>query len=176
VSATLISSEGIWYRYSIQSTILLQYREELLDSIVNGSAIESPFESGTTYNEAKFLFKQIQDDLSRHLIFDLIALAEAAIRLDYINRAQKRLKDKLSKEYKIIWKEFENKARLKGLLKLWVQCYPESRGAVNRFLQLLPVRHWIAHGRYYALRAKIQDQQIVKETVDEILSAGIIIS
>jgi hypothetical protein len=57
-----------------------------------------------------------------------------------------------------------------------VQCYPESRGTVNQFLQLLPVRHWIANGRYYTLRAKIQDLQIVKETVDEILNAGIILS
>ncbi len=170
----LDSIERLWYRYRVQSNGLSLYKTETLNAILNGSEIQPPFEAGTTYDEAKRLFSELREDLDRFVIFDLISATEAAIRLDYLYRCQNRDKDPLSRAYRMAWKKHREKTTWKELRSLWVQHCPDARTIVNQFFELLPIRHWIAHGRYYQLRARIQMPQEVMERVDAMMQAGVL--
>jgi hypothetical protein len=92
--------------------------------------------------------------------------------VNYRNR--KRLKDALSRRYRSLWREKKSKVKLKNdLLQRWIGCHPDAKGSIHHFFDISPIRHGIAHGRYYSFRTKIQVPQVIKERVDALINAGI---
>jgi hypothetical protein len=105
---------------------------------------------------------EIEDFFTRHrneldflAMLDLMSAAEAVIRLDYLNRVAKRLKDPISKSFKTINKNLSttNKADKVSLeehiLDTWAAVAPATKNSVSDFKAALKIRHWLAHGRYW---------------------------
>ena len=82
-------------------------------------------------------------------MLNLLAAAEATIRVDYWNRARKGRKDPVSRHFRDLYRNHGMEVRLKEeILDTWKRFSPGSRRAVGDFAEALKLRNWLAHGRY----------------------------
>jgi hypothetical protein len=80
----------------------------------------------------------------------ILAAVEATIRIDYQLRATRRYKDPRSREFRSIFKERRERARLdEDLLESWSRHSPSCKRLVGELRAALHFRHWLAHGRYW---------------------------
>ncbi|MDR6509702.1 hypothetical protein J2792_000542 [Novosphingobium capsulatum] len=81
----------------------------------------------------------------------VMAHMEAKFRLDYKFRAQKKLPDDISINFRKIWKKKGEKARLiDDIFSVWKNnVEPEHKAAIGELKKFFNLRHWIAHGRYW---------------------------
>jgi len=80
----------------------------------------------------------------------ILSSVEAALRVDYATRCSARLKDPLSRDFRELFKQYENRVSLDDILQLWSKHYPELKREVGNLRGALKLRHWLAHGRYWA--------------------------
>jgi len=96
-----------------------------------------------------FLLDRLQETDIRSCLALLTAL-EAAFRIDYLDRVQKKRKDSLSRYFRSLYKQRAERASLEeDLLGGWVKYHPNFRAAISEFKGALKFRNWIAHGRYW---------------------------
>jgi hypothetical protein len=82
--------------------------------------------------------------------FAMLAAVEAALRIDYLLRATQRRKDDLSRAFRTLYQEKQERALLEeDLLDLWAKHHPELKRYVSELRAALKFRHWLAHGRYW---------------------------
>ena len=109
-----------------------------------------------TYDEIDAHFVAEREELDRYAVVNLVAAAEAAIRLDYRDRIRHNFKDALSKIYQNFHKGLSVKAKVRppfdesGILDQIKSSTLVPAHIVTTFRQVLRYRHWIAHGRYWA--------------------------
>lgn len=95
-------------------------------------------------------FDLLQKELDTSFSLTVIAAIEAKFRMDYIVRVNVRFKDNLSREFRNVYSEHGENARLKSdLLAIWKECYPQYKALLSGFIQCLNYRNWLAHGRYW---------------------------
>ncbi len=83
-----------------------------------------------------------------------LAALEAAIRVDFLERVYARRKDPLSRAMRDLHKEKGNRARLEDeLLELWKVDGHVSASVISGVRAAFHYRHWLAHGRYWLLKA-----------------------
>ncbi len=119
------------------------------------------------------LAARIEETDLRSAFFVLTAL-EAAFRIDYLYRCQKKKRDDLSRAFRDIYKDREREARSdEDIFETWKdkssapapQLIGELRGAF-RF------RHWLAHGRYYEPKlGRKYDFNFMYSLADDVLNA-----
>jgi hypothetical protein len=148
------SPYDVWLQYLQLIEALEAYRVSTTEKASRGEEI-SPIFRDWTVIEIKKNFERLYDELVCWAIMSIIASTEAIVRQDYLQRVAERKKDSLSRIYRALYRTKGNVVRLKDdLLLEWPKVSPSCRVAVNRFIEVLPIRHWIAHGRYYKLRGK----------------------
>jgi PAS domain-containing protein len=82
--------------------------------------------------------------------FALLAAVEAALRIDYLLRVTQRGKDDLSRAFRTLYKQRQERALFgEDLLDLWAEHHPELNRYVSELRAALQFRHWLAHGRYW---------------------------
>ncbi len=108
-----------------------------------------------------------ETDLRSTLV--LLARVEAALRRDYIARAQGKLPDKISIQFRKIHKQRGRKARLEeDILETWKNALERpEREIISQLKGMLKFRHWLAHGRYWNIGSnyRFQDAYIVADAV-----------
>ena len=119
------------------------------------------------------LTARIEETDLRSAFFVLTAL-EAAFRVDYLYRCQKKMKDDLSRAFREIYKDREENASLdEDIFETWKEkssapgprLIGELRGAFN-------FRHYLAHGRYWEPRlGRKYDFNFVYSLADDVLNA-----
>ncbi len=145
-------------------------------SVSRGAAVSRGFR-GLMDDEIIEHFELLKEELNAWGILSLIATAEAIIRRDYLRRVRERKKDSLSRYYRELERTKGKSVRLKDdLLHQWTSISPSTRGVVHRFFEILPIRHWIAHGRYYVLRARQVEISAIYSRVEELLNCNILLS
>ncbi|WP_282294782.1 hypothetical protein [Stenotrophomonas sp. PS02289] len=83
-----------------------------------------------------------------------LAAVEAAIRVDFLERVYNKRKDPLSRSMRELHRVKGNRARLEEeLLELWKSKGDISPAIISDVRAALIYRHWLAHGRYWLLRA-----------------------
>ena len=141
--------QAIWDWYEVQSTLSRRKRSEVLDGLHGDRPVSEPIFFGMSIEEIDEFFGEL-DYLA---MLDLLAAAEAAIRLDFLNRVYERRKDDVSKHFRQLYKKQGHEVSLRDdILEAWKQLAPETRRAVGDFNGALNLRHWLAHGRYWAPR------------------------
>ena len=92
--------------------------------------------------------------------------------IQYLQRVYKRDKDPLSKSFRDLYREKENRARLdEDILELWKNHHPELKGVIGDFKGALKLRHWLAHGRYWLPRlGRLYDAYSVYIISDNIMN------
>lgn len=82
----------------------------------------------------------------------LLTLIEAAFQLDYQYRCRKRLKDDLSRAFRILYKEKPDYVRLEqDIFDAWGKHATGVHLLIGDLRGAFKFRHWIAHGRYWTL-------------------------
>ncbi|MBN3768330.1 hypothetical protein [Burkholderia sp. Se-20378] len=126
--------------------------------IFNGGFVDPRFPPGTLEDDINDYFRGLRSETELLATLDIIASVEAAIRVDFINRADKHIKDSsgLADEFKVLRKKKKAKVSLEeDILDAWKRHAPEVKPRIDDFGHVLDYRHWLAHGRYWLFKAKI---------------------
>ena len=83
-------------------------------------------------------------------MLDLLSATEATLRVDFWNRVHNKEKDELSRRFRDLAKNFEERIALEEqLLDAWVAVSPDTKSPAGDFKGALKLRNWLAHGRYW---------------------------
>ncbi len=168
--------QQVWDWYEVQSTISSQCKGRVIESIRRGTPAPYPSLDGLSLDEVDDFF----DELDDAAMLDLMAAAEAAIRLDYLDRVYKRRKDPLSRAFRRLYQHQGNGVGLEEhILASWKAEAHDAptRSAIGDFSGALNLRHWLAHGRYYEPRLghDYSPLDIYSMVVDLLSSLGILL-
>jgi hypothetical protein len=130
------------------------------------AALKDELGLGASQAEIAAYFTACRQELDLAAILTMTAAAEARIRVDAISRTE-RGNDNLAKRLKLL----RANARIdwsialydEGIIEAWktyigaLDTLPDADrtrllGAIGRFKNLLAIRHWVAHGRYWKPR------------------------
>ncbi len=137
----------------LQLAALAEAQTEILSSLRYGHTPAPWFATafrGMTWEEVEAHFLAQRRRLDLLTMFELLAMTEAVLKLDFQDRVLNRRKDPLSRRFREL-----NKVRPRGIrLKEHLIQLIEEEGlvigkVVNDFRALLPLRHWLAHGRHW---------------------------
>ena len=79
----------------------------------------------------------------------ILANLEAAFRVDYESRCQKKMKDSLSRAFRAIYKSRKTRVSLENdIFEAWWDNSTGSRQLISELRRAFKFRHWLAHGRY----------------------------
>jgi hypothetical protein len=89
-------------------------------------------------------------EVDRDACLTLLAAIEAAFRLDYALRCERRDKQPLSRTFRNLFKTHEYYVSLEEvLLEQWKVHNPSIRQVIADLRAAFKYRHWLAHGRYW---------------------------
>ncbi|WP_109484043.1 hypothetical protein [Paraburkholderia sp. C35] len=128
-----------------------------VETIIKGGAVDPRF-VGALEEDINTYFAALRRDTELLAILDLIASTEAAIRVDFANRADKHVRDSsaLATTFKALRKKKKERISLEDhILVEWKRLAPEIKSRIDEFEHVLDYRHWLAHGRYWLFKAKI---------------------
>jgi len=120
----------------------------------------SPASNSYSVRFAGYVSMEIKEELelrlsehNRATIFSILSALEAAFRIDYLQRCYKKKKDVLSREFRDLYKNKGFRVSLEDdILAKWKECTPVSNKLIADLKGAFKYRHWIAHGRYWALK------------------------
>jgi hypothetical protein len=105
---------------------------------------------GYTKKEINNELKSRKEWLDRMCAFEILAMIEARLYIDYLVRSQKKKKDVLSQAFHNIYQKKLDKASLKDdLIKTWKEICPQHKTRLDDLGRALDYRNWLAHGRYW---------------------------
>jgi hypothetical protein len=142
-----------WHRCVADSLVI--HRGEVLRAIRDHS-LTAPRFIGLTEEEVHVYFEAQRRELDRLTVLNLVASAEAAIRIDFYRRVKNRLKDTLSRAYRKWFKKLSGKKQLcpdfdeKGILHVLKKSEIMDNQTIGLFRECLQARHWVGHGRFWA--------------------------
>ncbi len=103
-----------------------------------------------TLGEVETYFANIFREIEYSFCLNLIASIEARFRMDYVVRATDKLKDPLSREFRELYKEHQEKVGLEEvILEQWKHHHSHTKSYISAYIGALKYRHWLAHGRYW---------------------------
>jgi hypothetical protein len=124
--------------------------------------------------------EEIQTDLAARLeetdqrsAFFILTTLEAAFRIDYEYRCQKRMKDDLSRSFRAIHKRRETRVSLdEEILEAWRENWPGLRQLIGELRGAFRFRHWLAHGSYWVPKlGRRYDFNLVYALADDVFNA-----
>lgn len=103
---------------------------------------------------------EVEDELSRHIAeidltsaLNVMSATEAALRVDYLDRAYRRGKDKLSRAMRDVYQTKSEKASLEDdIIAAWTATGIMKNQLAGDLKSAYRYRHWLAHGRYWTLK------------------------
>jgi hypothetical protein len=102
----------------------------------------------------------------------LLSALEAAFRIDYEARCKRRLKDRISREFRILYKQNKLKVRLdEDILEAWKRCFSSLGPSIGDLRAALNFRHWLAHGRHWTPKlGKKYDYETISRLAEAVLA------
>jgi len=147
-SSQELSLSKVWQWYQRTDKALDDYQTEVINAVTSGASLPDFF--GMAKDEIIEEFAWHKDELDRLVSLNLIASAEASLRIDYFTRVYEKKKDIVSREFRLLYKQKGTRAALDDdLLRIWKQLHPNCKPAIGDFIGALNLRHWLAHGRYW---------------------------
>jgi hypothetical protein len=134
---------------------IYDYRErslKLLFSAHNGVYADCfyGFSKDEVLDELKYQILEIEKDAC----LNLLASMEAAFRLDYAIRCEKKDKAEISKNFKLLFDVYEYRLSLEdNIFEEWKKSNLIKPSLIGDLKDAFKYRHWLAHGRYWTLKA-----------------------
>jgi len=153
---------------------IAEYHNDVVASLKYFSKTSPSFISTRYFGRplGEVLAARIEETDVRSAFFVLTAL-EAAFRIDYLYRCQKKMKDSLSRSFRVIYKDRRSDPRLDDIFESWKEnlsapgpwLIGELRGAFK-------FRHYLAHGRYGEPKlGRKYDFNFIYSLADDVLNA-----
>ena len=140
------SIQDVWKWYECQLKLSNQYKRQILLEIQNTQEPSDITFFGMTREEIEEFFYEL-DYLT---MLNLLASAEAAIQIDFLDRVEKRRKDSISKHFYRVYQQSRGKVyRVPEILDIWKDFDSSTKSKISDFNGALNLRHWLAHGRYW---------------------------
>ena len=146
---------SVWNWYEAVLSILLRDKSRIRASVatVSGDLADVPdLFVGMTVSEIDTYYSDKLQELDWVTCLELLAATEAALRVDFHVRVDKRLKDGLTRRFRDVRKEYEDRPHqirlVEDILDNWRDDEPDKKTLIGDFKGALKLRHWLAHGRY----------------------------
>jgi hypothetical protein len=113
---------------------------------------------GLPFDDFTGVLRALRDDIEAHAYLAIVAAAEAVLQMDFRARARGRAAVPLREEARNLDKEERERGRrirFEDVLDAWKDLPGVRAAHLSQFEQLLPRRHWLAHGRYFARNAPV---------------------
>ena len=144
-----VSLSYIWEWYQVSEKAIHRERKRVLDALSTDNDV-GDFFVGMNREDVDGYFQEYKRELEFLVCFDIISAAEGYLRMGYLNRVYKRLKDPISRKFRALYKRSGPKIRLsEDILGALVKEYPSCSMAIGQFRGILNLRDWLAHGRYW---------------------------
>jgi hypothetical protein len=153
---------------------LRDQRSTVLNAILAGVAVLPRF-VGMTEGDVDDHYDAQRRELDRLTMLNLVASAEATVRVDYLRRVERKLKDPLSLAYREWHKKLSKKKKMLpdfdegGILEVLKTTHVLDNNIVGQYRECLRARHWVGHGRYWAKPIEV-DQLDPQNVYDRALS------
>jgi hypothetical protein len=80
----------------------------------------------------------------------ILTRLEAAFRIDYLQRCQKRKRDPVSRAFRALYKEQGRNVRLEDdIFVTWRKEHLQTGPLIGELVGAFKFRHWLAHGSYW---------------------------
>ena len=165
-----------WHRGVVDA--LVGQRASVQHAVRAGSAVVSRF-VGMTEGEVDAHYDAQRRELDRLTVLNLVASAEATVKVDYFRRVGEKLKDPLARAYREWHKTLPANKQLRpdfddaGILDVLKESHVMDNNIVGQYRECLRVRHWLGHGRYWAKPAEVDrfDPDDVYDRANALLQA-----
>ncbi|WP_053405058.1 hypothetical protein [Persicobacter sp. CCB-QB2] len=110
--------------------------------------------AGLLSEEVHFLKGEQISEAEKDACLNLLAGIEAKFRLDYSYRCERKLKDPLSKQMRMLFQRYLYHCPLdQGIFNLWKSSGLVSPALISEIKGAFHYRHWLAHGRYWTYKS-----------------------
>jgi hypothetical protein len=117
----------VWQWYQNLDSAIDCYQTEVINALLSGKKVADIF-LGMTKEEIIEDFVWQTEELDRLVCLNLIASAEATIRIDYLTRVYEKKKDTISRACRDLYKDKGTRVSLEeDILTIWKQNYPECK-------------------------------------------------
>jgi hypothetical protein len=145
----------IWRWFEFQAALIAEERDHLRRLVPLGlSALSSLREHEhqfilQSWSEVDAYLNSQRAELELLAMFELLATAEAILRIDFDRRATMKRKDPLSRRFRQIRAERTERVRLDEDILEALRSEIQPASVVSEFRGALRLRHWLAHGRHW---------------------------
>jgi hypothetical protein len=118
--------------------------------------------------DAELADRLFETDLRSSLA--ILSRLEAAFRIDYEQRCEKKKRDAISKAFRALYKKQRENVRLEEqIFATWREKHPETAQLISQLMGAFKFRHWLAHGTHWEPNlARKYDYQWVYALADSV--------
>jgi len=134
--------------YELQLTLLNEEDRRLPQLLTLDAAPEKYRDQ--TLGELREEFASARKQLGYAAKFLLLTSVEALLRLTFDQLSKRERKPAIAHRFRRIRRERGDKVRLEeDILNTWIEVYPQTAQSIRVFKGVMPLRNWLAHGRYW---------------------------
>jgi hypothetical protein len=101
-------------------------------------------------DELREQFASARKHLRYRAMLHLLTTTEALLRLAFEDLSTRQTKPAIFRRFRKIGRERRGKVRLEeDILNTWIDVYPATARSIREFKGVVPLRDWLAHGRYW---------------------------
>jgi hypothetical protein len=135
-----------WYELQL---LLLNEVERRLPQLLAAGAIPDRYR-GESLDELRARFVAAGKHLRYAAMLHLLTTTEALLRLEFKSLSRRKTKPAIFRRFRRIGRKRGEKIRLEeDILDTWIEVYPETARSIRDFKGVVPLRDWLAHGRYW---------------------------
>ena len=99
------------------------------------------------------------DETDMRSALAIMARIEAAFRIDYQQRCDRKRPDPVSIAFRVLSRDRGRNVRLdEDIWEAWRESHPSTRPLIGQLRSAFKFRHWLAHGRYWQVGRKYDFQ------------------
>ena len=165
-----------WHRGIVDA--LIDQGASVRHAIQSGSAVAPRF-VGMKLDDVDAYHDLQRRELDRLTVLNLVACAEAAIKIDFFRRVKDKRKDLLAEVYRKWHKKLSGIKQLRpdfddgGILDRLKDAGVMDNNLIGQYRECLRARNWVGHGRYWAKPVAVDrlDPDDVYDRADAMLRA-----
>jgi hypothetical protein len=135
-----------WYELQL---LLLNEEDRRLPRLLLDNPIPERYRD-ESLDDLREQFASARRHLQYAAMLHLLTTTEALLRLAFEDISKRKTKSVIFRRFRKIGRERGGKIRLEeDILNTWSEVYPETARSIREFKGVVPLRDWLAHGRYW---------------------------
>ncbi len=140
--------DGVFRWYELQ-LVLLNEEDRQLPQLLSGALIPERYRD-ESLDELREQFALARKHLQYAAMLHLLTTTEALLHLAFRELSTRQTKPAIFRRFRKIERERGVRIRLvEDILNTWMDVYPETTRSIREFKGVVPLRDWLAHGRYW---------------------------